>query len=114
MQTFTFRHTTTGEIISIQLRISEYDDFKKAYPDLERYFDAAPAITFNGKSFGGVDARTDGGWKERLAKIGEKFPGSPLADRYNKKTDIKKTKTKEIIKQHVKKHKEQTKDRMGR
>ena len=114
MQTYTFRHIKNGVICEVEMNVSEYDAFKKANPLLERYFDSAPAVSFNGRYFGGLDASTDNTWKERLAKIGEKFPDSPLAKNYNKKPDIKKIKTKEIIKKHAKKFADQVADKMKR
>ena len=113
MPTYTFI-TKKGKIIEVELSITQYDSYKLAHPELQRYFDTVPFVSFNGRSFGGLDAKTDNTWKERLAKIGEKFPGSPLADNYNKKTDIKKVKTKEIIKKHAKKFESQVADRLKR
>jgi len=113
-QTYTFRDTITGAIIEKELSVSSYDAFKKANPNLERYFDSVPALSFNGRSFGGLDAQTDDTFKERLAKIGDKFPGSPLADRYSKKVSIKASKTKEVFKKHIKKFQDQKRDRLGR
>lgn len=86
----------------VNLKISEYDAFKKKNPNLERYHATAPAISFNGRTFGSLDAQTDGGWKEVLSKIAENNPMSPLADRYGKKT-IKQSRTRDLLDKHRKK-----------
>ncbi len=85
------------------MKMSEYDNFIATNPHLERYFDEVPAFTYNGRAFGSLDAGTDNTWKEVLAKISEKMPASPLADKYGKKKSIKEVKTRETIKKHVKK-----------
>lgn len=101
--TYTFKNTKTGKIVSVELKISEYDQYKADHPELERYIDSAPAVTFNGKTFGSLDSQTDNTFKEVLAKVGSKFPGSPLANRYNRTTDIKTIKTQQLVKKHVEK-----------
>ena len=99
--TYTFKNKKSGKIVTIDLKISEYDQYKKDHPELERYHDSAPAVTFNGKTFGGLDSQTDNTFKEVLAKIGEGHPNSPLGDNYRKNKTVKETKTKEIFHKHV-------------
>lgn len=101
---YTFIDTKTKKIVVHDLKISEYDAFKKANPRLERYHDSAPAVTFNGRTFRSLDAQTDNTWKEVLSKVAEKHKGSPLAEQYGKKT-IKEVKTREVVAKHVKKMK---------
>jgi len=109
--TYTFRNKQTGEIFSVDLKISQYDQFISEYTDLERYFDSAPAVTFNGKTFGSLDSQTDNTFKEVLAKIGEKHVGSPLAEKYRKNKTIKEIKTKEIVKKHVERTRKKIRER---
>jgi hypothetical protein len=51
----------------------------------------------------GLTHKQDGGWKDNLQRIAEAHPGSPLADRYKKKS-IKEIKTKEAINKHRKRN----------
>jgi hypothetical protein len=44
MPTYEFRNVETGEIVERVMRMSEYDDFVKNNPHLERFFSAAPPI----------------------------------------------------------------------
>lgn len=61
-----------GDIVEIELRISEYDAFKEetaAY--LERYMEEAPAF-----KFGDVIKSPDGRFMERMDKIRHNYPGA--------------------------------------
>jgi hypothetical protein len=109
--TYTFKNRKTGRIIEVQLKISEYDQYKKDHPELERYIDVAPAVSWEGKVFtsSSLDRGTDDTFKEVLAKIGDKHPGSPLHDNYTKSKSGKRVKTKEIFDKHVKKIKKEGK-----
>jgi hypothetical protein len=98
--TYTFRESN-GNILSVDLKISEYDTFVAEHPDLERYIDTAPTVTYNGRFFGSLDAQTDGGFKEVLAKIGESHPNTPLGNKYRKNKTIKQIKTRETVKKHA-------------
>lgn len=90
-----------GDIISLTLKISEYDEFKARHPGLERYIDSAPAVSFDGRHFGSLDAQTSDGFKEVLARIGEQHPHSPLAERYRKNKSVKEVKTQQIVANHL-------------
>jgi hypothetical protein len=94
---YTFINTNTDKLEVHTMKISEYDEFKKNNPHLERYLDSVPAIA----SGRGGDIKTDNTWKEVLSKVAEKHPGSPLADQVRTKS-VKEVKTKEAIKRHVK------------
>ena len=82
------------------LKITEYDQYVSDHPELERYFDSAPAVTFNGKTFGSLDSQTDNTWKEVLAKIGEHHPNSKLGQDYRKNKTVKERKTIDIVEKH--------------
>jgi hypothetical protein len=47
-----------------------------------------------------IDAKTDGGWKETLAKISEAHPDSELNKQYGKRKSAKEVKTAEVRKKH--------------
>ena len=49
-----------------------------------------------------IDAKTDGGWKETLAKISEAHPDSELSKQYGKRKSTKDVKTAEARKKHKK------------
>lgn len=44
MPLYEFKNVETGEIIEIQLKISEYDEYVKNNPTMERYHSSAPPI----------------------------------------------------------------------
>ena len=47
-----------------------------------------------------IDAKTDGGWKETLAKISEAHPDSELNKQYGKRKRAKDVKTEKVRKKH--------------
>jgi hypothetical protein len=98
--TYTFK-TKSGKIKTVQLKINEYDAYIAAHPELERYLDSAPAVSYNGKMFGGLDAQTDNTFKEVLAKIGEHHPNTPLGNKYRKNKTNKQIKTRDIVRKHA-------------
>jgi hypothetical protein len=92
-----------GTIVEVNMKMSEYDGFVNNNPELERYIGTAPAVTFEGRTYGGgygLETKQPDGFKEVLAKIGEAHPISPLAERYRKNKTIKEIKTKEVVKKH--------------
>ena len=93
--------TKRGKIKHVQLKITEYDAYVAAHPELTRYLESAPAVSYNGKTFGSLDAQTDSGFKEVLAKIGESHPNTPLGTKYRKNKTIKDVKTLNIVKKHA-------------
>ena len=101
MPSYTFKHTKTGKIVEYTMKISEYDSFKKKHPKLERYHASVPSLAFAGRYFGSLDAQTDNGFKEVLAKIGEAHPDSPLADKYRKNKTVADIKKKNIVKKYL-------------
>jgi len=92
----------TGKIVRFDIKISEYDAFRKEHPELERYHETAPAFVYDGRPVSGYDSKTDNGFKEVLSKIADAHPHSPLADRYRRKT-VKEVKTRQVVKKHLEK-----------
>lgn len=74
--TYTFKVLTAfdglevGQIIEIDLKITEYDRFKAAHPELERYFDEPPAFKF------AETLHPPGQVMERLDHIRNHYPGA--------------------------------------
>jgi len=99
---YTFKVKKTGKIVSHDIKISEYDDFKKAHPELERYHDTPPSLLHDAQSVRGFNSGTSEGWKEVLSKVADSHPASPLAQERSRKS-IKEVKTRQIIDKHVKK-----------
>ena len=98
---YTFLNKKTKKIETHEMKISEYDEFVKKHPNLERYHETAPTIA---GSRGGehLDSKTDNTWKEVLAKIGEQNPRSRLADNYRKNKSVKEVKSNQIVEKHAK------------
>lgn len=92
-----------GSLVEVTMKMSEYDDFAKKNPELERYIGTAPAVTFEGRTFGsGIEQRQPDTFKEVLAKIGENHPISPLAERYRKNKTVKEVRTQQVVAKHRK------------
>lgn len=41
MPTYTFKNKKTNEIVELDMKVSQYDDFLKENPNLQRYYDAS-------------------------------------------------------------------------
>jgi hypothetical protein len=101
-----FTEVPIGTVLEFNLKISDYDRFVERFPMLERYIGTPPAVTFEGRTYGGghgIETKQPEGFKEVLAKIGEHHPASPLADRYRKNKSIKEIKTKQAVEKSRKK-----------
>lgn len=96
MPTYTFKDTETHQVFDIVMSMSDLDEYKKEYPNHERYFDEVPAL------ISGTGKQVDGGFKEVLSKISEAHPDSPLAQD-NLKKSIKQVKTEKVVKEWKKK-----------
>lgn len=94
---YQFRDSNTNEEWEDMMSIASKDDFLKANPHIHQVPTGFTIVTGIG------DNRQKGqseGFKEVLSKIGEKFPNSPLADEYVKKSN-KEVITSNIHKKHV-------------
>ena len=105
MPTYKFRNKTTGVEWEKFMRISELDDYVKEN-DCSIIIDSVNLVGGTGEN---IDAKTDDGWKETLAKISEAHPSSELNKQYGKTsiTDIK-------VNQVREKHKTLAKRRMAK
>jgi hypothetical protein len=103
---YAFKVVETGEIVRYDMKMSEYDSFKKDNPHLERYHETAPMKFMDGDAAGssGFKSKLDGGFQEVLSKVAEAHPGSELAKNtdYNRRS-IKEIKTREIMTKHAQK-----------
>lgn len=96
MPTYTFKDTETGDILDVTMSMKDLDDYKKEFPNHERYFDEVPGI------ISGTGIKSDSGFNDVLTKISEAHPESPLAERHLRKS-IKQAKTERIVKEWKKK-----------
>ena len=93
----------TYRFLNIKTNV-EYEDFM-SIADMEKLkrnknIKLLPPKTVNiVSSVGSIDSKTDGGWKEVMSKAAEAHPGSPLAERYGKKT-VKQTQIERVMKKH--------------
>ena len=87
MPTYQFKNNTTGVEWEKFMRMSEVDDYKKEN-DCSIIITGVNIASGQGDN---IDAKTDDGWKETLAKISEAHPSSELNKQYGKTsiTDIK-------------------------
>ena len=100
MPAYTFENIKTGEQYTIHMSMSEIEDYLKKNKNVRQVFTSLNIV-------GGVSGLThkpDSGFKDVVQKIAEKHPGSPLAERYKKKS-IKEIRTKQVIDKHRKRNK---------
>ena len=96
MPTFKFRNMNTGE---------EFEDFlstsrREELLEKNHHIKQMPSMFSIAGSVGdNIDAKTDAGWKEVLAKGAEAHPDSQLGQRYGKKS-AKQIKTDAVLAKH--------------
>ena len=92
MPSYDFLNTETGVLEEHFMSYKDLDEFKRNNPHLLQQITAPQIIGGHGDR-----VKTDAGFKEVLAKIGEGHPGSKL----NQSKSIKDIKTKEVVKKHI-------------
>jgi hypothetical protein len=97
MPTYSFIDTETGEEFDSFMKMSEREEFLKENPHIQTVL-TTPAIVSGVVGAGSL--KVPDGFKEVLSKVSEKHRGSPLAERYGKKS-IKEAKNSEVVKKHV-------------
>ena len=98
MPTYTFKNNTTGVEWEKFMGMSEVDDYKKEN-DCSIIITGVNIVGGQGDN---IDAKTDAGWKETLAKISEAHPDSELNKQYGKRRSVKEVKTEQARKKHKK------------
>lgn len=98
MPTYTFRNKNTEEQFEMFMGISAKENYLLENPDIEQIIVECPMIV-SGVNSG---AKVPSGFKDVLSKISDAHPQSPLAEKHKQKS-IKESKTRDIIKKHVKK-----------
>ena len=97
MPTYKFKNLKTGVVYEDFMSIKDMEKLKDN-PNIELQLpDTLNIISQTGDN---IDAKTDGGWKETLAKISEAHPDSELNKQYGKRKSTKDIKTEEARKKH--------------
>jgi len=99
MPVYQFRNTKTGEVFEDFISIAAKEELLQKNPHIKQ---VPTGFAIVGGVGDNMDARTDDTFKEVMAKIAEKNPGSPLADRYAKNKTLKRSKTEQIVNKHWK------------
>jgi len=97
MPVYHFRNTETNEVFEDFISIAAKEELLKKNPHIEQ---VPTGFTIVGGVGDNMEAKTDDTFKEVMAKIAEKNPGSPLADRYAKNKTLKRSKTETIVEKH--------------
>ena len=100
MPVYTFENIKTGEEYNIHMSMSEIDDYIKKNKNVRQVFTSLNIVG----GVAGLTHKPDSGFKDVVQKIAEKHPGSPLAEKYKKKS-IKEIRTKQVIDKHRKRNK---------
>lgn len=80
MPTYTFRNTETGEIFEHVMKISEYDDYMKSNPSIERYHEA-PATLVDPANIGVLKPPSDF-QKHVIGNIQRRNPGRAQSKKF--------------------------------
>ena len=96
MPTFKFRNTETGEEFEDFLSNSRREELLKKNPHIKQM---PSMFSIAGSTGDNIDAKTDDGWKEVLAKGAEAHPDSQLGQRYGRKS-AKQIKTDAVLAKH--------------
>ena len=96
MPTYIFKNKKTGIVYEDFMSITDMEKIL-SNPHMELVIDSVNIISQTGDN---IDAKTDSGWKETLAKISEAHPDSELSKQYGKRKSTKAVKTAEVRKKH--------------
>lgn len=96
MPTYDFYNTETEEVFERFMTISAKEEFLEENPHITQKPAAIRIVS-------GVNhnSKLDDGFNERLAKIGEAHPNSPVGEKFRKNKTIKEVKTQEVVKKHL-------------
>ena len=94
MPTYKFKNTDTEEEFQEFMSMKERETFLSDNPHIEPMLTTAALVGDH------VVKKMDGGMKEVFSKIGDKHPGSPLADRFSSGGTNAQKKVIEVGKKH--------------
>ena len=92
MPIYTFYNKKTKKQFDEMMMIAEMEEYLKKNKHISQVLTGLNIVA----STGSRTLKTDSGWKDTLAKIGEAHPGSPLAQQTQKKS-IKQIRTEQAI-----------------
>ena len=96
MPTYIFKNKKTGIVYEDFMSISDMMKLREN-PNIEIVIDSVNIVSGHGDN---IDAKTDAGWKETLAKISEAHPDSELTKQYGRRRSHKDVKVEKIRKKH--------------
>ena len=96
MPTYIFKNKKTGIVYEDFMSITDMEKII-SNPNMELVIDSINIVSGHGDN---IDAKTDSGWKETLAKISEAHPDSELTKQYGKRRSHKDVKVDKIRKKH--------------
>jgi hypothetical protein len=96
MPTYIFKNKKTGIVYEDFMSITDMEKII-SNPNMELVIDSVNIVSSQGDN---IDAKTDAGWKETLAKISEAHPDSELTKQYGKRRSHKDVKVEKIRKKH--------------
>ena len=95
MPTYSFKNLKTGVVYEDFMSIKDMEKLREN-PNIELQMpDTLNIVSSTGDN---IDAKTDAGWKETLAKISEAHPDSELNKQYGKRRSTKAVKTEQARK----------------
>ena len=100
MPIYSFENIKTGKEYTEQMSMAELDTYLKKNKNIRQVFTSLNIVG----GVAGLTHKPDSGFKDVVQKIAEKHPGSPLAERYRKKS-IKEIRTKQVLDKHRKRKK---------
>jgi len=95
MPTYSFKNLKTGVVYEDFMSIKDMEKLRENPNIALQMPDTLNIISQTGDN---IDAKTDGGWKETLAKISEAHPDSELNKQYGKRRSTKAVKTEQARK----------------
>ena len=96
MPTYIFKNKKTGVVYEDFMSITDMEKII-SNPNMELQIHSVNIVSSQGDN---IDAKTDAGWKETLAKISEAHPDSELTKQYGKRRSHKDVKVEKIRKKH--------------
>ena len=102
MPTYTFMNLESGMEYDEVMSMSEYDEYMKDNPNVERVYQP---VAIAGDHMMGVGLKTDSGFNDVMGNIADNNPLSPMADKYGTSRTASQRKAKDTFTKVTKKYK---------
>ena len=102
MPTYTFMNLESGMEYDEVMSMSEYDEYMKDNPNVERVYQP---VAIAGDHMMGVGPKTDSGFNDVMGNIADNNPLSPMADKYGTSRTASQRKAKDTFTKVTKKYK---------